>query len=654
MPVSLTVSAVRDALYLAAGGPGSGGTGSPSTALLGSWFHEGLTWLVGNESCDSPLARLADAGPDLEVWKQTLADELYTRFVGPRLSRERAKLHSIAPRVLTFWHAMRSASDWLAELGWAIRQKSPRQRGEPAVPWRTLSNALSLEEELVCELREPGWTDSVRLVGIADAIVRLEETGAWCAIELKLGQTAPEADLGQACLYHLLITSTTAQAAGSDATNAGSAPPVGALAVVSFQPGMSERLFDASQLGAAKDRLVALIGQLAGVAPTVAEDNATGGTIERPEAGSSESLSGESSYVGAVLPQHLDMGAQLIATLAEYCVNVQLDGPPIVGPTFLRFPIVLGRGMKVRSVEKHAAELQMRLQLASEPFIQRDAGRLVIDVQRPDRQTVYFREIRSQLPTPRSEQGGSVVPIGVDLMGKLVCADLARPDHAHILAAGTTGSGKSEWLRLALAGLMVTNTPATLRLLVIDPKRNAFYTLQGSPFLWRPLVFPDEQSTAAVLAQLVEEMEARYRKFDGDDSIAAYAARTGEVIPRIVCVCDEYRDLICRDRVERKAIEGHICRLGAKARAAGIQLILATQEPSRDTIKGTLDSNIPARVGLKMQKRLESNMLLNEAGAEKLLNHGDLLFKDVGAPRRLQAPLLTEADRVEIFSPERR
>lgn len=114
-------------------------------------------------------------------------------------------------------------------------------------------------------------------------------------------------------------------------------------------------------------------------------------------------------------------------------------------------------------------------------------------------------------------------------------------------------------------------------------------------------------------------------------------------------MCDEYRDLICRDRAERKAIESHICRLGAKARAAGIHLILATQEPSRDTIKGTLDSNMPARVGLKMQKRLESNMLLNEPGAEKLLNHGDLLFKDVGPPRRLQAPLLTSEERVRIF-----
>jgi DNA segregation ATPase FtsK/SpoIIIE-like protein len=107
--------------------------------------------------------------------------------------------------------------------------------------------------------------------------------------------------------------------------------------------------------------------------------------------------------------------------------------------------------------------------------------------------------------------------------------------------------------------------------------------------------------------------------------------------------------LISRDREERKLIEGYICRLGAKARAAGIHLILATQEPSRDTIKGQLDSNMPARVGLKMGKALESNMLLNMAGAENLLGHGDLLFKAIGSPRRLQAPLLSDENRLNIF-----
>jgi len=163
------------------------------------------------------------------------------------------------------------------------------------------------------------------------------------------------------------------------------------------------------------------------------------------------------------------------------------------------------------------------------------------------------------------------------------------------------------------------------------------------------LVFPDEHPAGDILTELAEEMDRRYRIGTGADNFSQLALRTPEAMPRIVCVCDEYRDLISRDKQERKQIEAQICRLGAKARAAGIHLILATQEPSRDTIKGPLDSNIPARVGLKMGKAIESRMLLGDDGAENLLGHGDLLFKEVGSTRRLQAPLLTEEDRLEIF-----
>jgi len=162
-------------------------------------------------------------------------------------------------------------------------------------------------------------------------------------------------------------------------------------------------------------------------------------------------------------------------------------------------------------------------------------------------------------------------------------------------------------------------------------------------------VFPDDQPVAEALNDLADEMDCRYRMFDGADSFQQVVEKSERPLPRIVCVCDEYRDLINRNRQERKLIEAQICRLGAKARAAGIHLILATQEASRDTIKGPLDANIPARVGLKMGKDMESRMLLSQSGAENLLGHGDLLFRDIGLPRRLQAPLLSEANRAEIF-----
>ena len=237
--------------------------------------------------------------------------------------------------------------------------------------------------------------------------------------------------------------------------------------------------------------------------------------------------------------------------------------------------------------------------------------------------------------------------------GQLRFADLSQPEHSHILIAGTTGSGKSEWLRTLLAGLMATNTPETLRLVLIDPKRTAFTALRNSPFLYRPIVYPDERPVSAVLEELAEEMDSRYRAMgkSGSDSLAELLSRSKSSIPRIVCVCDEYADLLRRDRDERKALENQVFRLGSKARAAGIHLVIATQQPSREVIKGALDANIPARVGLKMERAIESRMLLGIPGAETLLGYGDLLFKDIGDPVRLQGGIPSWRGARSCFHP---
>lgn len=640
MPVTITVSEVREALYFAAGAQSASGGGVPSVAVLGQWFHDAVGWLVENRQGANTLSILADIDEDLSIWKQTLTEHAYSRFVGPRLTGHQAALQDVAPQVLSFWTAVQSACHWIAELAWSVRPQRASRSVQRGSPWESLTDWLATEEPLSCELREPTWSDTVKLVGIADAIIRLKDANAasshaWCAIEFKLGQTSPAADLGQACLYHLMLSS----ASTNDAADAGT------LALISFRPERHEQLFDTSQLASARQRLIDLIGKLAGVD---ASQSTPPPTTSKPVR--EQPAPGPISHFTQPTAEHIRIGEQLVSTLTtEYGVTVSLDGPPIVGPTFLRFPIKLGPRMRVASVQSRVEELQLRLGLLRPPFIAIENGALVADVQRPDRKSVMFDDIRSQLPPSDPKMGASLVPIGVDISGRLVCANLAKTEHSHILAAGTTGSGKSEWLRTAIAGLMVTNTPDTLRLLIIDPKRNAFHALRNSPYLWKPLVFPDEQPTAEVLKELASEMDRRYRQLDGADSHAQLVARSDVPLPRIVCVCDEYRDLISRSREERKQIEEQICRLGAKARAAGIHLILATQEPRRETIRGPLDSNIPARVGLWMQKAQESRMLLSEGGAEKLLGNGDLLFKDVGPPRRLQAPLLTEANRDAIF-----
>jgi DNA segregation ATPase FtsK/SpoIIIE-like protein len=265
---------------------------------------------------------------------------------------------------------------------------------------------------------------------------------------------------------------------------------------------------------------------------------------------------------------------------------------------------------------------------------------------------VTFSSILHQLP--RSDgQGCSRAPLGVDLNGRLQFVDLASPNNPHLLVAGTSGSGKSEWLRSAIAGLMYSNTPQTLRLVLIDPKRTAFAELKGSAYLRSAdgLVYPPEHSAFDVLDSLIDEMEGRYKLFEQNlvGDLPEYRAKTGNVLPRIICVCDEYADLLI-DRAATKATGAAINRLGAKARAAGIHMIIATQYPDRKTVDGALKMNLGGRVCLRVSNHHQSNMIINQSGAERLLGKGDLFFLSIGDPVRLQSPWLSAEERTRFFS----
>ena len=596
MSVSVTVSDVRKAIQWHA----APGDGEPSSAQFGRLFHETFAGLLTRGASLDPVGSNRD----------DLMRYAYEHFVGPKLSRDRVLLHTQAARVVAFWKSVESLCGWLSELG-------------------DVAPIVSTEEPLTCELSDPRWTDTVRLTGIADAVLRVPATGRWCVVELKLGRTTPEADLAQAVLYHMIATEAEAERGGRPG-----AGMQGSVAVVGFGPGRRERLFSAEELANARPKLLDLIGRLAGV---VGETKPGANPPKTPRIAPTQEPT----------TAHRRLGERLIEVLAEYGVDTALGGEPIVGPTFVRFPLTLGNGIKVSAVERRAPEVRVRLGLEAPPRIGIAGRGVVVDVQRPDRQVVPFSSIRDDLDRGESTEGSTLLPVGVGLDGVLTTADLSRPEHAHLLVAGTTGSGKSEWLRTALAGLIVANTPDTLRLVLIDPKRTAFTWLRDSPFLLSPIVYPGDVEAAEVLASLAEEMERRYRLMGTTDSdtILEHVRRTGRPVPRIVCVVDEYADLVRGDREERRRIEEQITRLGSKARAAGIHLILATQQPSREVIKGALDANIPARIGLRMERPIESRMLLNQSGAETLLGLGDLLFKDIGEPVRLQAALLDSSDR---------
>ena len=629
----LSVSEIRRSLYQAAGHQAPE-TSDKSTALLGRMFHDTFANLVTDDELVGFSAALAKADNDKDDWKRALIDHTYKRLVGPALTRHRAHLQTFSQETLSFWEAVKNGCTWLAEILWTLHtentESSSRRRKRLG-----LKILFRPEEPLSYEFRDDDWSDSVIVSGIADLVIAFPKRPGWCLVEYKLGQACPEADLAQVALYHYILSSQEADDSG-------------ALALVGFKPECVEQLFDHQAVQEARQKLKALIGRLAGVVGTSATfvtptSEAAAAAIE------SQTLSFDEGSV-----DYHKRAKQVLATFSEYGKKISLDGDPIPGPTFIRYPVTLGKGVKLSAAQKVAAELQHRLRLAAPPYVDVCEGRVVIDIQRPDRVTVDFSQITNQLKNTIGNIGTALVPIGVDLDGHLCQIPLSEPEDVHLLIAGTTGSGKSELLRSIIAGLMLTNSTEALRFVLIDPKRNAFNELRGSPYLrdGEDVIYPDETPASDVLQDLAEEMDERYRLFQkaGVDTRDDYVKTTGQMLPRIVCICDEYFDLINRGKKYRDAVEAQICRLGAKARAAAIHLIIATQHPSRKVIKGALDANLPARIGLKMSKSIESNMLLGSSGAENLLGHGDLLFKDIGEPKRLQAPLLSDEQRKEIFS----
>ena len=636
MPVLLSVSQVRKEILLLAGYSNSSDDNAPSTRLLGRIFHESFALLLGNDSRFNWKSALIEAAPDEQEWRQRLIHHVYDRMIGPAIHREQVHLRNTTPAIIAFWKAAQGMCEWITALLWEARNP-----GMPA----NIDLIFSPEQEVSIPFFEEGWSDTVVLSGIADLVLqipgspsashpRLTQNASynthhcpnWCVVEFKLGIACPEADLAQVCLYHQMLSEQTGASSG-------------AMAYIRFSPDKTERIFMPDEIQSAQKHLKNLIGRLAGVLP--------GESAFRAHQSQNTPVPQNSP---SVLPQ----AEQLVSIFREYGKEISLDDSPVTGPTFIRFFIRLGKGVKLTTVQGIGKEIQHRMELGAPPYIHISEGRVVVDIQRPDRQVVRFSDIQKQLPKPDVSFGCSQIILGVDLSNKLRMADLAEPENAHILIGGTTGSGKSEWMRTAIAGLLLTNTPDTLRLVLIDPKRNAFNDLKDSAFLLNPsaLVYPDEQPAERVLEELADEMERRYKRLQeaGADTVDRLGHQARVSLPRIVCICDEYFDLINRDRESQKKIEAQIFRLGAKARSAGIHLMIATQHPNRQTIKGTLDVNLPARVGLKVNKGIDAALLLNQKGAENLLGNGDLLFKNIGEPVRLQSPLLSIEERRLIFA----
>ncbi|HEX6097373.1 MAG TPA: DNA translocase FtsK [Thermoanaerobaculia bacterium] len=646
----VSVSEVRNNIYWAAGGPRSGGNGERALPLLGTLFHQTFAGLTGSDERVNLVRALERADAKQESWRQELCSHAYAWHVAPRLEEHQAELQGEASAVAAYWDAVRNLTSWLADLVW-----EQRAAGRSIAEAREVVFAGS-ERDVTIELRDEAWSAPVTVTGRVDALLRQPDTGALCALELKSGRTAPEADVCQAAMYRLLL--------GTDD-----------VALLSFKPEPHEQRFASDQLRDAQAKLKALIGKLAGVAGeessrrvvessslrAVEESSLRGVESSSRRAVESSSSSSatrrpDDSKTSSSKTRRLDdsttsaTGKKIIEALHEVGVRVKLDGEPLTGPAFVRYFIDTEPGVRPDRIPQLATLLWTRLKTQEVPQVAIERGRVVVDVERGDRQTVHWRDLRSQLAKP-SRAGSSRFPVGVAIDGSLHWADFAKPQDSHMLVAGTAGSGKSEWLRAAIASLLAQNTPATLQLLLIDPKRTAFHAFEGSQSLYAPVVYPDDTDVIPVFTELIDEMERRYRVISeaGLADLGAYN-EAHEPLPRVVCFCDEYADLILADTKQRKEIERLVGRLSAKGRAAGVHLVFATQRPDRNVVSGVIDTNLMARVCLRVVKPAESRIVLGgESGASTLLGRGDLLFKDLGAPVRLQSPFVEEAELAALL-----
>lgn len=307
------------------------------------------------------------------------------------------------------------------------------------------------------------------------------------------------------------------------------------------------------------------------------------------------------------------------------------------GPQVMRYLVKLTAGTAPSKVERAIDAVSLQLERRAR-YGGIDGGAVAIEVERRSRDTVHLREVL--------EKTGALAalgfPVGLDVSGRAVTGLLAKMPH--ILVAGTTGAGKSAFVNSLLVSLLVRNKPNEMRLLMIDPKQVELAPYAALPHLLRaPIV--DMMQAVDALREVVGIMEQRYAMFNDAKvkELSEYNDVAAAPLPRIVVVIDELADLMM---TAPKPVEDAIARLGQKARAAGIHMVLATQRPAADVITRKITANVPARAVFAVQSHTDSKIALGMTGAEKLLGAGDglVLLPGTGGPRRFQSPWVTSAD----------
>lgn len=347
------------------------------------------------------------------------------------------------------------------------------------------------------------------------------------------------------------------------------------------------------------------------------------------------------------------LGRAVVEAFRGFNLGVEVAGA-VEGPQLVRLRLIPASGVKVSSLSNRAEDLQIPLSLAEPPLIKAGKGFVFLDLPRPQPRPCLLREA---LAGSLTDVLKSIVafPIGIGVEGDPVLADFADPNTCHALVAGSTGSGKSEWLKALVASMALRSPPAQVQIALIDPKILTFAGVEGSPYLWRP-VATTLQEAMAILRDAVAEMDARYQLLarGGFVNLGEHFKSGKTDLPFLVLIFDEFADLILAGREEKKEFETLVARIAGKGRAAGIHLVLATQRPDRTVVTGLIKANLPLKVCLKVANSTNAQIVLDEPGAESLFGKGDLLC-DIGKGLvRAQGLFIPQPEFLAALKPESR
>jgi S-DNA-T family DNA segregation ATPase FtsK/SpoIIIE len=366
---------------------------------------------------------------------------------------------------------------------------------------------------------------------------------------------------------------------------------------------------------------------------------------------------------GTVSSEVLTRGGEaIIRKLSSFGIEATIVGAA-VGPAVTQYELQLAEGIRVNKITGYADDLAAALQALSVRIVAPIPGKGTIGIEVPNskRQKVPMRDLLEQFG--RSEDLAIPLYLGKDVSGAPIVEDLARMPH--LLIAGTTGSGKSVCINAILLSILMTRTPAQVKLILIDPKQVELQAYKNVPHLCCEVVC-NMRKAPSVLQWAVDEMENRYTMMNaaGVNHIKLYnglgqqelekrmkrAIEPDRVrLPYVVIVVDEWADLM---NVAQNEVEESIQRLAQKSRAVGMHVILATQRPSSEVITGVIKANLPCQIAFKVNRKIDSRVILDNNGAEKLLGHGDMLYVPPGSGglTRAQGAFVSEEELHAVVS----